>query len=132
MRKVMIIGLILIICLLSISASAEGLRYPEVFESSEVEFHKMHTTAYCLHGVTGSGGTTHPGIAACDPYLGQIAMIYSLDGEFLGMYEVTDTGGTEAIRQGKVIDVWFPDLEQCKEWMRKTKGKCMVYFIDGN
>lgn len=130
-KAVCLIGII-VIFVLSISVSAEGLRYPEVFESSEVEFHKMHTTAYCLHGVTGSGGTTHPGIAACDPYLGQVAMIYSMDGEFLMMAEITDTGGTEALRTGKCIDVWFDDLEQCKEWMRKTKGKCMVYFIDGN
>jgi 3D (Asp-Asp-Asp) domain-containing protein len=132
MRKVITILLLIVICLLSISASAEGLRYPEVFENSDIQWHKMATTAYMIHGTTATGGTTHPGIAAADPYLGMVAMIYSMDGEFLGMYEVTDTGGTEAIRQGKVIDVWFPDLEQCKEWMRKTEGKCMVYFIDGN
>lgn len=130
MRKVILIIGIILICMISISASADSLKWPEVFESDEVEFHKMHTTAYCLHGVTGSGGTTHPGIAACDPYLGQIAVIYTLEGEYLGMYEVTDTGGTDAIRAGHVIDVWFDDLEQCKEWMRTTKGKVMVYFVD--
>lgn len=129
MRKIILIIGIIIVCVVSVSASADSLKWSEVFESTEVEWHKMHTTAYCLHGVTGSGGTTHKGIAACDPYLGQIAMIYTLDGEFLGMFEVTDTGGTDAIRSGKVIDVWFDTLEECKEWMSKTEGKCMCYFV---
>ena len=129
MRKIVIIAGIMAICMLSTSVNAESLKWPEVFESTEVEWHKMSTTAYCLHGVTGSGGTTHPGIAACDPYLGQIAMIYTRDGEFLGQFEVTDTGGTDAIRQGHVIDVWFNDLDECQSWISKTRGKCMVYFI---
>ena len=132
MRKIALITGIIIICLLSTSASASSLKWPEVFENPDVQFIKMHTTAYCLHGVTGSGGTTHPGIAASDPHLGEIAVIYTVDGEYLGMYEVTDTGGTEGIRSGKVIDVWFDSYDECKDWMTVTRGKCMVYFIDGN
>ena len=132
MRKVITILLLIVICMVSTSASAEGLKYPEVFENSDIQWHKMATTAYMIHGTTATGGTTHPGIAAADPYLGQVAMIYSMDGEFLMMAEIIDTGGTEALHQGRCIDVWFDDLEQCKEWMKKTGGKCMVYFIDGN
>lgn len=101
-----------------------------VFEGDN-DIEKLHTTAYCLHGVTATGGTTRPNIAACNTHVGDVAIIYTLDGEYLGMYEITDTGGTEGLRAGKVIDVWFDALDECKEWMSITGGKCYVKWIKG-
>ena len=91
----------------------------------------MYTTAYCLHGTTATGGTTRQGIAACNTHLGEIALIYSMDGEYLGMYEVTDTGGTEGLEKGKVIDVWKCNYTQCKSWMKLTGGRVYVQWVKG-
>lgn len=132
MRKVGLIALILII-ILPASANANHLDHSEVFESDEIEFQQMHTTAYCLHGTTASGGTTRPGIAACNPHLGEMAVIYTLDGEYLTTVEITDCGGHERLQQGTSIDVWFDTLDKCQEWMTQTdNGEIMVQFIAGD
>lgn len=132
MKKTAICLFIIIVCLLAtMGVRADGLDHSEVFESEEVEFRKMHTTAYCLHGTTATGGTTRPGIAACNTHVGEIATVYTLDGEYLGQFEITDTGKTEGLKAGKVLDVWFDTYEECKEWMRLTGGKVYVAFTEG-
>ena len=132
MRKTAICLFIIMVCLIStLGVRADGLDHSEVFKSDEVEFQKMHTTAYCLHGVTANGGTTRPHIAACNPHLGEVATVYTLDGEYLGTFEITDTGKTKGLRAGRVIDVWFDTYEECKEWMRLTGGKVYVAFTEG-
>ena len=96
------------------------------------EMQKMYTTAYCLHGVTASGGTTRPHIAACNPHLGDVAIIYSLSGEYLYTAEITDKGITDGLIAGTVIDVWFDTYEEAEEWMQLTStdnGKSMVYVL---
>jgi 3D (Asp-Asp-Asp) domain-containing protein len=63
--------------------------------------------------------------------VGDLALIYSTNGDFLGIYEVTDTGGTDGLKAGTVIDVWFDTYEECEEWMRLTEGKCYVQWVHG-
>ena len=131
MRKVGLIGIAIVICLLSISAKADGLKWTEVFESEEVQFVKMHTTAYMVSGITATGTRTRPGICACNPRHGEIAVVYTLDGEYLGSFECVDSGDTDGLRAGRVIDVWFETYEECKAWMTKTQGKVMVQWVEG-
>ena len=131
MRKIVLIGVAIVIFLLTISASAEGLTWEEIFENEEVEFQKMHTTAYMVSGITATGVHTHPGVCACNPRHGEIAIVYTLDGEYLGQFECVDSGDTEGLRAGRVIDVWFETYEECKAWMTKTKGKVMVQWVSG-
>lgn len=130
MKKVITILMLIVIMLLATSgARADGLKHTELFETGE--FEEMLTTAYCLHGTTATGGTTRPGIAACNTHVGEIAVIYTMEGEYLGMFEITDTGGTDGLMAGTVIDVWFDTLEECEEWMRITQGRAMVRWIGG-
>jgi 3D (Asp-Asp-Asp) domain-containing protein len=58
-------------------------------------------------------------------------MIYSINGDFLYIAEITDTGSTEGLQSGRVIDVWFDTYEECEEWMKLTDGKCYVQWISG-
>lgn len=131
MRKVGLIGIAIVICLLSISAKADGLKWTEVFESEEVSFQKMHTTAYCVGKITNNGSKVHVGGCACNPHVGEIAIVYTLEGEYLGTFECNDTGSSEGLRAGTVIDMYFPSLEECKDWMKKTQGKVMVQWVEG-
>ena len=130
MRKLIAITLTLVIWLLSIGAErGEKIPYNTSVDTSEMEL--MYTTAYILRGTTATGGETRPGIAACNTHLGDIALIYKLDGTYLGMYEVTDTGATEGLKNGTVIDVWKANKTHAKGWMKVTKGRVYVKWIKG-
>ena len=131
MRKVMIIGLILIICLLSISASAEGLRYPEVFENPDVTFEDLACTAYYCGTITATGVPVHEGICANNKHVGDLAVLYLEDGTYLGTFECCDTGGTVGLQKGVVIDVYRENYERCVEWMKLTRGRVRVMWIPG-
>lgn len=99
---------------------------------TEQGFVKMKTTAYICGHHTAMGVPVHNGICAVSPdHLGDLAVLYSVDGLYIGTYEVCDTGGTEGLMAGQVIDVWWPDYETCKAWMAMTKGRCYVQWISG-
>ena len=131
MRKFGCIGIAIIIFMLSTSARADGLKWSEVFENEEIEFETLHTTGYLITGTTATGGTTRPGIGANNKHVGELAVCYTLEGEYLTTIEITDTGGSEGMKSGKVLDVWFESKEEAKEWMRRTGGKIKVRWIQG-
>lgn len=129
------IAVILLITIWSLSIGACRREVPSepndmTVDTSGMEL--MYTTAYCLHGTTATGGTTRPGIAACNTHLGDIALIYTTDGVFLGAYEVTDTGATDGLKAGRVIDVWRANMSHAKGWMKLTDGRVYVQWIRGN
>lgn len=130
-KAVCLIGII-VIFVLSSSVSAESLKWSEVFESEEVQFETIHTTGYLIQGITATGGTTRPGIGANNKHIGELAVCYTLDGEYLTTIEITDTGGSEGMKSGKVLDVWFGSRTEAEEWMRRTGGKIKVRWIQGN
>lgn len=88
------------------------------------------STAYCLQGTTASGEKVRSGICAgAESYLGKTIVIYQRlpdgsCGQQLGVFECKDTGGTDAIKSGYCIDVWFPDHDTCKGWMN-------LVYMDG-
>lgn len=97
------------------------------------EYKKMQATAYCLTGKRCDGGAVRRGIASAAPeYYGMAAAVYINDdgkpGEFLGWYEILDTGGNEGIRNGSVLDIWMPTYEECIQFGRKD---VLVVFVEG-
>ena len=99
---------------------------------------KMYTTAYCQGTTTYTGVPVRAGICAVKK-----EWIYKCEpdgslGEFLGYWECLDTGfggdadedGVGSIEDGRVIDMYFPTLEECKNWMKLTGGKVYVQLID--
>lgn len=123
----MVLAMLVGCCL---SAEAKGM----TIDGSQ----RIKTTAYYLDGITASGQHVRPGICAgmdwmvdeADENGSWTAMIWTADGtEFLGYFELLDKGGTDAIKNGNVIDVWFPTYEECQEWMEITNGKCLVRYF---
>lgn len=107
----------------------------EIEEADPVqpEYKKMQATAYCLTGQRCDGGAARRGIASAAPkYYGMTAAVYINDGgqpgEFLGWYEILDTGGNEGIQNGTVLDIWMPTYEECIEFGRKD---VLVVFVEG-
>lgn len=136
MKKRILTTILSLALTLPLVAQAKGIEPDEVND-----FKKMHTTAYCQGTTTALGHKVRKGICAVDKgHLGEnwVAVVYSADGtEFYGYYECLDTGfggdadgdGVGSIEEGKCIDIYFPTYEECKEWMKKTKGKCLVKYI---
>lgn len=104
----------------------------------EQGFVKLKTTAYCMGTTTASGTPVRPGVVATDKtHRGMMCEIYLVDeetgllGEYLGLYSCEDAGGTDAIKEGRVIDVYRKTYQQCKSYMKLTKGRCWVRYIEG-
>lgn len=97
---------------------------------------KMLTTAYCQGHTTASGIAVRRGICAgSKKMIGKTAIIYTRSedggiGEYLGIWEIEDTGGSDGIRSGEVLDIYLPTLDECCEWMALTDGKIYAQIID--
>lgn len=93
----------------------------------------MEATAYCYGTIRCDGGAVRTGICADKPdWYGKVAAIYLDDngslGEFLGYFEILDTGGDDRIRNGTVLDIYIPDYDACIEFGRR---KVIVTLVDG-
>lgn len=84
---------------------------------------KYRMTVYCDSGVTKSGQYTRDGIVAMNnEMLGKSVALYryNLDGsvgEFIGWYEVLDTGSNAELKAGKRIDVYKESIDLCWDWI---------------
>ena len=88
----------------------------------------VECTAYCDEGVTASGKKTVEGrtIAGAKEWIGCIGVLYEVDedggiGDFIGIYEFTDTGyGKDGdIPRGETVDIYMEEEDACMEWGRK-------------
>lgn len=95
----------------------------------EVQWIPMEATKYCYGTTTASGKKVRPGIAAArEEWIGLTAAVYMDEvkedgthgpGEFIGYFEIEDTGSNEKIQNGTCIDIYDPDLESCVQWGRR-------------
>ena len=129
MRKKLIISLAIFACITSIGAKPDNSIHFE-----EQGFQKMKATAYCMGHHTANGDAVYVGgCAASSEHLGDLAIIYTADGKYLGMYVCNDTGG-EPIENGYVIDLYRKNQTHCKNFMRliaPSNYTVWVKFIDG-
>lgn len=93
----------------------------------------IEATAYCYGTTRCDGQPVRTGICAGKPeWYGKVAAIYYDDGgkpgEFIGYFEIKDTGGDERIRDGTVLDIYIPDYNECIKFGRQ---KVLVTLIDG-
>ena len=95
---------------------------------------EMEATAYCYGSSRCDGGPVREGICAAAPkYYSKVAIVFERNddgspGDFIGYFEVLDTGGDYRIQNGDVIDIYHPSKEWCKQFGRQ---KVWVRFVDG-
>ena len=113
-------------------------------KADEGEPFKMYTTAYHHGEITASSVPVRRGICAVKrEWMGLTAIVYEYKpdgsmGDMIGIWECLDTGfggdadgdGVGSIESGKVIDMYFPTLEECRDWMKQTGGKVYVQLVD--
>ena len=118
-----------------------------------VESVKIRATCYCDSGITASGTQTRPGIIASKKeYLGYVACINAVNedgsiGEFIGFYEILDTGygietgvGESRIKSGRTlgsletgesIDIYMPTLHMAEEWVDTYGDYVYIRLVKG-
>lgn len=132
MKKALLIILIVLSIPLKASAVCRG-ENPQVIDWEGQGFTIMSTTAYCVGHHTANGSAVHHDGCACSiDHIGDVAIIYTLDGNFLGYYECNDTGAEGGgVRAGRVVDVYRCNLTMCESYMKITGGKIYVKWIKG-
>ena len=101
--------------------------YPDAIEKH------IEATAYCYGTTTCTGKKVREGYAAMSKnYIGMTAIVYTEDEngqalDYIGTYEIEDTGGDYRIKNGSCIDIYIPDYDKCIEFGRQ---KVVVYLMD--
>lgn len=126
-KNIISAGLILALIITPIRADANEID----FEANG--FQLMNATAYYTGEITADGSEVHEGGCACSlDHVGDVAIIYTTNGNFLGYYECNDTGKKGGgVRNGTVIDIYRCNYTRCYMFMKVTEGKVYVRWIDG-
>lgn len=131
MRKGLIILIAILTCIVFVGAERNEPRQ-ETIDFEQAGFEKIYVTAYCVGHHTATGVPVHYGcMAVSKEHLGDVAILYTVGGEYIDIFEGNDQGGTDAIRESRVVDVYFPTLEECRAFMAKTNGVAYIKYISG-
>lgn len=101
---------------------------------------KMRVTCYTYPpgSITASGSEVREGIvAAKKDWMDALVLLYDMDMNFIGYFEVKDTGfgidkdgdGIGSVQEGKSIDVFRSSTERCWEWIERYGDYCYVQII---
>ena len=143
---VLLIGLIMLsfgLCLYANAEQSDPFNEPV----------KVRCTCYIDSGTTASGKETRPGIMAGKPeWIGCVACVNAVNedgsiGEFIGYYEILDTGyGAETgvgqskiftdrtlgtIELGTTADIYQPTMHQAEEWVDQWGDYVYIKLIKG-
>ena len=97
------------------------------------ELQKVRCTCYLPTGnKTADGTVPYEGICASNrDHLGDVAVLYSCDGEFIGFFECRDIGGHRKLRNGTAIDIYRDSMDRAWEWVGEWGDYVYVYWIGG-
>ena len=97
------------------------------------ELQKVRCTCYLPTGNRTADGTVpYEGICASNrDHLGDVAVLYSTEGEFIGFFECRDVGGHRKLRNGTAIDIFRDDMDRAWEWVGEWGDYVYIYWIEG-
>ena len=89
-----------------------------VSDLNRIQPEEFQATAYCINGISKSGTEIKPGHVAADPKVIPLGSMIYVDSPLMGgIYQVKDTG---ELVKGKIIDIFIPSYERCKEFGRRA------------
>lgn len=97
----------------------------------EVEMQKVRCTCYLPTGnKTYDGTVPYEGIIASNKeHLGDMCMIFDMDGNFIALMESRDIGGHRKLRNGTAIDVYRDNMDRAKEWVRTYGDYVQIIWL---
>ena len=110
----------------------------EAAESSDLQLMRVTCYTYPPGSITASGCEVREGIvAARKDWMGALVILYDTDMNFIGYFEVLDTGfgidkdgdGVGSIQEGKSLDVFRSSLDRCQKWIERYGDYCYVQII---
>lgn len=109
-----------------------SLSMPSGAEQAFIEPVKMRVTCYVPTGnPTKSGMMPKEGFcAARSDWIGKVAVVYDMDMNLVGYFEINDTGSHARIKSGKSIDIFRDNMERAREWVRTYGDYMYVQIID--
>ena len=121
----------------------ESTQYEVGCEYSEGVSEPMRVTCYTSSegAITASGAVVREGIvAASRDYMNYSVILYDEDMNFVGFFEVKDTGAGidtdgdgkgDSIKKGLSIDVYRDTLDRCYDWIEEYGDYMYVQFVEG-
>lgn len=110
----------------------------EAAEPSDLQLMRVTCYTYPPGSITASGSEVREGIvAAKKEWMGALVILYDTDMNFIGYFEVKDTGfgidkdgdGVGSIQDGTSLDVFRSSLDRCHEWTERYGDYCYVQII---
>ncbi len=110
----------------------------EAAESSDLQLMRVTCYTYPPGSITASGCEVREGIvAAKKEWMGALVILYDTDMNFIGYFEVKDTGfgidkdgdGVGSIQDGTSLDVFRSSLDRCHEWTERYGDYCYAKII---
>lgn len=98
----------------------------------ELDLQKVRCTCYLPTGhCTADGTVPYEGIIASNrEHLGDMCMIFDMDGNFIGLFESRDIGGHKKLRNGTAIDVYRDSMDRAKEWIATYGDYVQIIWIE--
>lgn len=100
----------------------------------DVEMQTVRCTCYLPTGhCTASGVMPYEGIIASNrDHLGDMCLIFDMDGNFIEMMEARDCGGNKKLRNGTAIDVYRDNMDRAKEWIRTYGDYVQIIWLEAD
>lgn len=97
----------------------------------DVEMQKVRCTCYLPTGhKTADGTVPYEGIVASNrSHLGDMCLIFDLDGNFIEMMECRDIGGHRKLRNGTAIDVYRDNMDRAKQWISTYGDYVLIVWV---
>lgn len=110
------------------------LSYHGTVNADEDGLRRMRVTCYLPTGNRTADGTVpYEGIVAGRREdLGKVAIIYSENMEFIGYFEIRDTGGAKWLKNGTALDVFRDDMDGVREWVKAYGDYCLVKIVEAD
>lgn len=96
-----------------------------------VEPVKMRVTCYLPTGNPTCTGVMpfEGGCAAKREWVGCVAVVYTEDMQYVGCFDINDTGGHKRIKSGASIDIYRNSMERARSWVREYGDYMYVQII---
>lgn len=100
----------------------------------DMEMQTVRCTCYVATGHRTADGTVpYEGIIASNrDHLGDMCLIFDMDGNFIDMFESRDIGGHKMLRNGTAIDVYRDSMDRAWEWVHKYGDFVQIVWLEAD